>query len=87
MRHHPRIPGRSVTLTKEQDEEKKDNNKWRRELRDKLLKFTARIMYLTDEREATLVAVINPQQHHAIARGVLRAAAGGTGRLNLKDKP
>jgi hypothetical protein len=49
------------TLTKEQDEEKKENNKWRRELRDKLLKFAARIpvfMYLTDEREAALVEVI-----------------------------
>jgi hypothetical protein len=48
-------------LSKEQDEEKKANNKWRKELRDKLLKFAARIpvfMYLTDEREAALKEVI-----------------------------
>lgn len=49
---------------KEYDAERTKNNKWRKELRENLLKFLARVpifMYLTDKREETLVDVIRNQ--------------------------
>lgn len=67
------------SLTKEQEAEKKDNNSWRRELRDKLLKFAARIpvfMYLTDHREDALIEVIE-----SLDTGLFEKATG----LTLND--
>lgn len=49
------------TLTKAEQKEKGENQSWRKELRDHLLKFITRIpvfMYLTDEREVGLKDVI-----------------------------
>lgn len=48
-------------LTKAEEKEHKDNQSWRKELRENLLKFITRIpvfMYLTDEREKGLKEVI-----------------------------
>ena len=48
-------------LTKVEDKEQKENQAWRKEIRENLLKFIARIpvfMYLTDEREMGLKDVI-----------------------------
>lgn len=48
-------------LTKAEEKEQKENQSWRKELRENLLKFITRIpvfMYLTDEREVGLKDVI-----------------------------
>lgn len=48
-------------LTKAEEKEQKENQSWRKELRENLLKFITRIpvfMYLTDEREKGLLDVI-----------------------------
>lgn len=48
-------------LTKAEEKEQKENQSWRKEIRENLLKFITRIpvfMYLTDEREKGLLDVI-----------------------------